>query len=345
MRYDTVTYPHTIVLRNTGLYKTAVGCTAVTRGSWQKKGVKDPGTSVEKRGAATRGGRDLDGEGPSRGRTRRWFSPRDHSRSLRNPMKKVSHLALLVLGPSRFLDFRVFSNPRTENSWAGSIKEERKRASQRWEGRDIVPFQNENPLKQRATLEWRAISAITTKKIVQDDISCSPPFLFPTLFAYSPFFLPRCQLLPEWWNPVVTWLPKNTSCIFSRDFRFASPRSPFLLCDWRDVCSSLSSTKSLFFFFRSRTLSRARVWFTSSRLLIEFDARSWYCLRVVADPALVSVSRWYCWPSLYIPTTKNIGIVTIVSNTNAIVFKIPGYYNNDNIKYLICNLNAYKNNK
>lgn len=44
----TVTYPRTIVLRNTG-FKIAVGCTAVTRGSWQKKGVKDPGISVEEK--------------------------------------------------------------------------------------------------------------------------------------------------------------------------------------------------------------------------------------------------------------------------------------------------------
>lgn len=51
----------------------------------------------------------------------------------------------------------------------------------------------------------------------------SPLFIPHSPFAYSPFFLPRRQLLPEWRNPVVTWLSENTSCIFSRDFRIASP--------------------------------------------------------------------------------------------------------------------------
>lgn len=232
------------------------------------------------------------------------LSPRDHSRSLRNPTKRVSRLAPLVLGPSRFLDFRVFSNPRTENSWAGSVEKERKRASQRREGRDIVPFQSENPLKQRATLEWRAISAITTKKnCARWHLVLSPLFIPHPPFAYSPFFLPRRQLLPEWWNPVVTWLPKNTSCIFSRDFRIASP-SPVSPSFAADVCFSFSLTESLLSFSRFRwALSRTRVWFTSSRLLIEFDARSWYCLRAVANPTSVSVSRWYCWSNLYMYTS------------------------------------------
>lgn len=153
----------------------------------------------EERGAATRGGRDLGGEGPSRGR--RWFSPRDHSRSLRNPTKRVSRLALLVPGPSRFLDFRVFSNPRTENSWAGSVEEERKRASQRRERRDIVPFQSENPLKQRATLEWRAISAITTKKKLCEMTSRAlPPFYSPLpvcLFSFLPPATPTSSRMTE----------------------------------------------------------------------------------------------------------------------------------------------------
>jgi len=156
----------------------------------------------EKRGAATRGGRDLDGVGPSRGRTRRWFFPRDHSRSLRNPTKRVSRLALLVPGPSRFLDFRVFSNPRTENSWAGSV-EKRKRASQRREGRDVVPFQSENPLKQHATLERRAIFAITTKKknlCKMTSRALSPPFYPPPpvrLFTFLPPAIPTSSRMME----------------------------------------------------------------------------------------------------------------------------------------------------
>jgi len=69
-----------------------------------------------------------------------------------------------------------------------------------------------------------------------------------------------------------------TSCIFSRDFRVTVPRFlpatdaaslslPLLL----PVPLTLSLSLSL---SRRCAVSRARVWFTSSLLLIEFDARS-----------------------------------------------------------------------
>lgn len=138
----------------TQVLRPRAGCTAVTRGSWQKKGVKDPGTSVEeKRGAcSTRGGRDLDGVGPSsRGRTRRrWFFPRDHSRSLRNPTKKgVARLALLVPGALR--DFWISASlvtrePKTVGQVASRRNESERANGERGEGTRRVPFQSERTL-------------------------------------------------------------------------------------------------------------------------------------------------------------------------------------------------------
>lgn len=222
MRTTTVTYPRTIVLRNTG-FKTAVGCTAVTHGSWQKKGVKDPGTSVEeKRRAATRGGRDLDEEGPSRGRTRRWFSPRDHSRSLRNPTKRV---ALLVLGPSRFLDFRVFSNPRTENSWAGSVENERangEREGISYPSRARTLWSSVQPLNGERSLR------LQQKKLCEMTSHALPPFYSPP--SRLPILLSSSRDANFFQNDGTPSLPdyQKIPAVFSLEIFRSRHRSPFL---------------------------------------------------------------------------------------------------------------------
>lgn len=139
-------------------------------------------------------------------------------------------LLLLVPGPSRFLDFRVFSNLRIENSWAGSsVVEGRTRANQRREGRGI-PFQKREPFQKRRATPWMASDLCDyNRKRKKKKRNCarwhlvlSPLFIPHPPLVHSSFFLPRCQLLPEWRNLAVTWLSKTTSCIFSWDFRIAS---------------------------------------------------------------------------------------------------------------------------
>lgn len=107
----------------------------------------------------------------------------------------------------------VTRESKTVGQVAASWKEGRERANQRGEGEGGISYpSNENPFRSVAQpLEWRAISAITTEKkekkeIVRDDISysLSPLFIPHPPLPYSSFFLPRCQLLPEWRNLAVT---------------------------------------------------------------------------------------------------------------------------------------------
>lgn len=121
-------------------------------------------------------------------------------RTFRTP-RKGSLLPSPDPEPSRFLDFRVFSNPRTENSWAGSASKDEsggKRTTRRKEGYSLVPFSERTLFPRRATPERSLRLHNGKEKIVRDDISrilpllstpFHPSFLFPTprarLFSFS----------------------------------------------------------------------------------------------------------------------------------------------------------------
>lgn len=135
------------------------------------------------------------------------LAPRGHSRSLRAPRKRVPlfFLPSRSPGPSRFLDFRVFSNPRTENSWAGRAVEggtERRTRDSRGE-KGYSPYPIPNPLKQtRNPLNGERSPRLRQKKKLCEMTSraTSPPPVL--LFSFHPPATP--QLLPERRNPAVT---------------------------------------------------------------------------------------------------------------------------------------------
>lgn len=193
-RTTTVAYPRTIALRNTG-FKTAAGCTAVTRAAAdRRKGLRTPGISVkEERRAETRGRRVPDGEGPSRGRARRWLAYAGPFTIPTQPYEKGLSSSFSWFRALR--DFWISASlvtreSKTVGQVAASWKEGRERAKQRGagEGGRSVPFQREPFQKRRAT-PWMASDLCDynrkerkkKKEIVRDDISYSPLFLSPTL--------------------------------------------------------------------------------------------------------------------------------------------------------------------
>lgn len=143
----------------------------------------------------------------------------------------------------------------------------------------------------------------------------SPPLFIPhPPFAYSPFFLPRRQLLPEWRNPAVTWLPENTSCIFSRDFRIASPfpGSPSFAAGAMLLYLSLTNSPLPFSRFWWAPESGLRAHGFWSSLTLDLDTVCEQSLILHRCRFRAGIVDRVC--ILHTPTTKNTEIVTIIPN-------------------------------
>lgn len=106
----------------------------------------------------------------------------------------------------------VTRESKTVGQVAASWKEGRERANQRGEGEGgyrTLPARtlseaSRNPLNGERSLRLQPKKKKKKKLCEMTSRTLSPPFIPHPPLAYSSFFLPRCQLLPEWRNLAVT---------------------------------------------------------------------------------------------------------------------------------------------